>query len=264
MKSFPATELSSLPSSLAVQKIPSNLRLIMYVNVNKAPFNDPAVRAGIRSMIDVPQLVSQAYAGTATPSVGAYPESMLAGQPALPYKPDPAAAKAAVAKASTKNITLAYTADESGVQQHVGELIEASLASAGYHVTLKEVQLPDTYGYIKHLKTAPDLMLQTQTPDAADPDTWARIAFYSTGGLNFFGFKEKRIDSELNQALSAPEATATKLYLEVGQQVIDDNSWFFLGDVKNVFVLNKTLTNVQSVPEYPWTIDFATVKRTGT
>ena len=81
VKSFPASELASLPDSLVVQKKDSNLRLLLYVNTNKAPFDDPAVRAGLRSTIDVDQLVDQAYAGTATKSVGAYPEAILADQP---------------------------------------------------------------------------------------------------------------------------------------------------------------------------------------
>jgi peptide/nickel transport system substrate-binding protein len=261
VKSFPASELSSLPDSLVVQKKPSNLRLLLYVNTNKAPFDNPAVRAGLRSSIDVDQLVNQAYAGTATKSTGAYPEALLPEQPALPYAVDDAKAKAAASKASTSKITLAYTSDESGVQRRVGELIQAKLKSSGYDVTLREVQLPDTYGYVKHLKTAPDLMLQTNTPDAAHPDTWARIVFYSTGGLNFFGYADKAVDADLDKALDAPQAAATKLYQAVGQKVIDSNSMFFLGDVKDVFVLKKDLAGVQSVPEYPWTVTYSALKR---
>lgn len=261
VKSFPASELDSLPDDLVVQKKDSNLRLLLYVNTNKAPFDDPAVRAGLRSTIDVDQLVAQAYAGTATKPVGAYPEAMLAGQPQLPYAVDAAKARAAAAKAKQKKLTLAYTADESGVQRRVGELIQAKLKEAGYEVTLREVQLPDTYGYVKHLKSAPDLLLQTNTPDAAHPDTWARIVFYSTGGLNFFGFADKQVDAALDRALSAPEAEANKLYLQAGQRVIDSNSIFFLGNVKDVFVLQKDLTGVESVPAYPWTIAYAPLER---
>jgi peptide/nickel transport system substrate-binding protein len=263
VKSFPASELESLPDSLVVQKKDSNLRLLLYVNTHKAPFDDPAVRAGLRSAIDTDQLVDQAYAGTATKSVGAYPEAILPDQPELPYKVDAAKAAAAGAKAKTKKITLAYTADESGVQRRVGELMQGKLKDAGYDVTLREVQLPDTYGYVKRLKSAPDLLLQTNTPDAAHPDTWARIVFYSTGGLNFFGFDDKQLDAELDKALDAPQAEATKLYQQVGRRVIDSNSMFFLGNVKDVFVLQKNLDGVESVPEYPWTITYAPLKRSG-
>jgi peptide/nickel transport system substrate-binding protein len=261
LHSFPASELSSLPSGVNVEKETSFLRLLLYVNTNKAPFDDPAVRAGLRSTVDVDQLVSEGYSGTATKSNGPYPEGLLSSQPSLPYKADAAVGKAAAAKAAAKSITLGYTADESGVQRRVGELLQAQLQSAGYKVTLKEVQLPQVYGYIKALKRAPDLLLMTNTPDAADPDTWARIVFYSTGGLNFLGFKDTTLDKELDDALGAPEATATKLYQQVGQRIVDSNSMFFLGDVKNVFVLSKSLTGVEQVPAYPWTVDLAKLKR---
>lgn len=263
VKSFPASELASLPDSLEVQQKDANLRLLLYVNTNRAPFDDPAVRAGLRSAIDVDQLVDQAYAGTATKPVGAYPEALLAGQPELPYAVDAAKAKAAGDRAKTKKVTLAYTADESGVQRRVGELMQAKLKEAGFDVTLREVQLPDTYGYIKRLKQAPDLLLQTNTPDAAHPDTWARIVFYSTGGLNFFGFSDKQVDKALDDALAAPEAEANELYLKAGQRVIDSDSIFFLGNVKDVFVLQKDLEGVESVPAYPWTISYAPLKRGG-
>jgi peptide/nickel transport system substrate-binding protein len=261
MHSFPASELSSLPSNVHALEYPSFLRLLLYVNTQKPPFNDPKVRAALSSTFDISQLVSEAYSGTATASTGAYPDALLPNQPQLKYTPNTALAKAGVEAASTKSITLGYTADESGVQRRVGELLQAQLEAAGWQVTVKEVQLPQVYGYINDLKAAPDLLLQTNTPDAASPDTWARILFYSTGGLNFLGFKETSVDKHLDEAVSAPAAKATSLYQQVGQEVIDSNEIFFLGDVKNIFVLNKELTGVEQVPAYPWTVDLAALKR---
>jgi peptide/nickel transport system substrate-binding protein len=117
------------------------------------------------------------------------------------------------------------------------------------------------YGYVNNLKAAPDLLLQTNTPDAANPDTWARIVFYTTGGLNFFGFHDPTVDRLLDEAVSAPFAKATALYQQVGQEVINANEIFFLGDVKNIFVLDKSLTGVEQVPAYPWTLTLASLKR---
>ena len=261
MHSSPASELGSLPSSVRVLQYPSFLRLLLYVNTNKPPFNNPAVRAALRSTINVPQIISEAYAGTGTASSGAYPEGLLPSQPPLGYQPNATLAAAGAKAASTKSITLAYTADESGVQRRAGELLQAQLQAAGWQVTVKEVQLPQVYGYINNLKGAPDLLMQTNTPDAANPDTWARIVFYTTGGLNFFGFHDPKVDSLLDQAVSAAPATATSLYQQVAQEVIKENGIFFLADVKNVYVLNTSLTGVQQVPAYPWTVNLATLRR---
>jgi peptide/nickel transport system substrate-binding protein len=261
MHSFPAANLASLPSSVKVLKYASYLRLLLYVNTNKPPFNDPAVRATLRAAIDPSKLVAEAYSGTGTASTGPYPKGLLEGQPSLPYAAKPAVAAEGVKKASTKAITLAYTADESGVQRRVGEILQAALEAAGWKVTVKEVQLPQVYAYVNNLKSAPDLLLQTNTPDAANPDTWARIVFFSTGGLNFLGFKDGKVDSLLEKAVSAPAAEATKLYQEVGQEVIDQNEIFFLGDIDNVFVLNKSLAGVEQIPAYPWTVTYASLRR---
>jgi peptide/nickel transport system substrate-binding protein len=264
MHSFPAANLSSLPSSVRVEEFPSYLRLLLYVNTHKPPFDNPAVRNALRATINVPQLVSEAYSGTGTASSGPYPPGLLPNQPSLPYAPNAAAAAAGVKAASTKSITLGFTADESGVQRRVGELLQASLQAAGWQVTVKEVQLPQVYAYVNNLKAAPDLLLQTNTPDAANPDTWARIVFYSSGGLNFFGFKDPKVDSMLDQAVSAAPAQATTLYQDVGQEVINQNEIFFLGDIKNVFVLAKDLGGVEQVPAYPWTVTLAALNRSGT
>lgn len=261
MHSFPASELSSLPSSLEIKRESSFLRLLMYVNTNKAPFDDPAVRRGLRSALDIGQLVSQGYSDTATASTGPYPKELLTDQPALPYHPDPAAAKAALGKAATKKITLAYTADESGVQRRVSELLQSQLSAAGLDVTLKEVQLPQTYAYIKDLAHAPDLLLATNTPDGAHPDTWARILFQSKGGLNFLGFSDKTLDRELDEALPQTGARADALYRQVGERIIASDAMFFLGDVKDVFVIKKGLTGISHVPAYPWTVTYADLKR---
>jgi len=261
MHSFPASQLASLPSSLEIKRAESFLRLLLYVNTNKAPFDDPAVRRGLRSAVDVGQLVEQGYSDTASAATGPYPKQLLSSQPALPYAPDPAAATAALGKASTKKITLAYTADESGVQRRVAELLQAQLSATGLNVTLKEVQLPQTYAYIEDLKNAPDLLLATNTPDGAHPDTWARILFESKGGLNFLGYSNKELDKTLDEALPATGEEAAVLYRKVGQQVIDSDAFLFLGDVKNVFVVKKGLTGITNVPAYPWTVTYADLKR---
>jgi peptide/nickel transport system substrate-binding protein len=262
MHSFPAANLGSLPSSVTVHKYPSYLRLLLYVNTNKPPFNDPAVRATLRAAIDPGKLVAEAYSGTGTPSTGPFPKELLSNQPTLPYAPNSAVAAEGARKASSKNIVLAYTADESGVQRRVGQILQATLEAAGWKASVKEVQLPQVYGYINNLGAAPDLLLQTNTPDAANANTWSRIVFFKEGGLNFLGFNNARVNSLLEKSRSAPPAEAEGIEREVGQEVVNQNEIFFLGDIDNVFVLNKNLTGVEQVPAYPWTVSYASLKRT--
>jgi len=261
MHSFPASELESLPDSLKVLKEDSFLQLMLYVNTHKAPFSAALLRRGLRATIDVPKLVSQAYSGTATPATGPYPAQLLTDQPALRY--GEAADAVFFKRARAEKITLAYTSDESGVQRRVSELLEGSLAPYGYDVTLKEVQLPQVYGYVNALDKAPDLLLSTNTPDGAHPDLWARILFSSKGGLNFLGYSDKKIDALLDEAYGADKAKADDLYREVGRRFVDGDGLFFLGAVKDVFVLRKDLDGVEHVLAYPWTVSYAALNRSG-
>lgn len=262
MHSFPAANLSSLPSSVKVLKYPSYLRLLLYVNTHKPPFNNPAVRATLRAAIDPAKLVAEAYSGTGTNSKGPFPEELLSHQPTLPYAPNPKVAAEGVKKASTKSIVLGFTADESGIQRRVGEILQAALEAAGWQVTVKEVQLPQVYDYINDLSAAPDLLLQTNTPDAANADTWSRILFFKEGGLNFLGFDNERVNKLLEKSRSASPTESEQLEREVGQEVVNENAIFFLGDIDNVFVLNKDLEGVEQIPAYPWTVNYASLRRT--
>jgi peptide/nickel transport system substrate-binding protein len=261
MHSFPAANLSSLPSSVKVLKYPSYLRLLLYVNTHKPPFNDPAVRATLRAAIDPAKLVAEAYSGTGTNSKGPFPEELLSNQPTLPYAPNPTVAADGVKKASTKSIVLGFTADESGIQRRVGEILQAALEAAGWQVTVKEVQLPQVYAYINNLGAAPDLLLQTNTPDAANADTWSRILFFKEGGLNFLAYDNPHVDALLERSRGAAPAESEKIEREVGQEVVNDNGIFFLGDIDNVFVLNKDLEGVEQTPAYPWTVNYASLRR---
>jgi peptide/nickel transport system substrate-binding protein len=260
LHSFPASELSSAKanSKLQVLELRSFLRAMLYLNVNKAPFANPAARAALAKAIDVRQIVSSVYGVSGSVPVGSYPPGILAGEPHLDY-----GTRAPTAKPSGGHgpVVLAYTADDSGVQRRVGELLQAQIGAMGYAVTLKEVQLPQVYDYVKNLKGAPDLLLITNTPDAAHPDTWARICWDSKGGLNFLGFKDPKIDTLLDKAQSAPTASASALYKQVGKRLIASHSMLFLADVRDTMVLRKDLGGIAHVPAYPWMLDLASLRR---
>jgi peptide/nickel transport system substrate-binding protein len=255
--SFPASQISSVSSNEQVREYPSFLTAMLYVNTHKAPFSDPAARAALAKTIDVRQIVSEAYAGTGSVPTGPYPPGILPGQAPLDYGQGPPAPQ----KGKGGSITLAYTADESGIQQRVSEILQSELAGMGYSVTLKEVQNAQVYDFIKNLGGAPDLLLMTNTPDAAHPDPWARIVWGSQGGLNFFGFKDPTIDAELDKAQSLPAAQADALYRTIGQQLVASHSLLFLANAKDTMVVSKSLTGGSYVPAYPWQLDYADLKR---
>ena len=257
LHSFPVAELESIQgnNSLTVKDFSSFLQALLYVNTNKAPFDNVAMRKAVAGAIDRDTLVKQVYGSFAKPSASTYPPGILdpsfapVSYPSTPGK-----------VAGAGPIAFAYTADESGVQRRLAELIQQRLIAAGFSVTIKEVQNPQVYDYPNDLKAAPDLLLMTNTPDAAHPDTWARILWGSKGGLNFLGYNNPEVDKLLDQGASTTDtAVSNKAYGDAGKLIAADDGIIFLADVRDVMVMRKSLTGIQHIPNYPWALDLAAV-----
>jgi peptide/nickel transport system substrate-binding protein len=261
LHSFPQAELESAKSNpdLQVRDFSSFLNNIIYLNTNKKPLSDPALRKTLAGALDRDSLVKEVYGPYATPSSSTYPSGLL--DPALAPVAYPPSETAAAAGGGSK-LTFAYTADDSGVHRRIAELVQQRLDAAGFSVTIKEAQLPQVFEYVNDLQAAPDMVMQTNTPDGAHPDMWARIEWYSTGGLNYLGYKSTQADKLLDQALETTDkATADRLYGEAGKIVAQDTAIIFVADPRDVMVLRKNLTGVEHVPNYPWALNLATLQK---
>jgi peptide/nickel transport system substrate-binding protein len=260
LHSFPQAELASVKSNpdLQVRDFSSFLNNIIYLNTNKKPLSDPALRKTLAGALGRDSLVKEVYGPYATPSTSAYPSGLL--DPALApvaYPPSET-----TAPAGTGQLTFAYTADDSGIHRRIAELVQQRLDAAGFKVTIKEVQLPQVFEYVKDLQAAPDMVMQTNTPDGAHPDMWARIEWYSTGGLNYLGYKSPQADRLLDQALQTTDkATADRLYGQAGEIVARDTAIIFVADPRDVMVLRKNLTGIEHVPTYPWALNLAALQK---
>jgi peptide/nickel transport system substrate-binding protein len=259
LHSFPFAELPSVKgdANLTVKDFSSFLMSLLYINTNKAPFSDLNMRKAVAGAIQRDALVQEVYGQYGKPAASSYPQGIL--DPSLaPVSYPPSTAKVPGAGP----ITFVYTADESGIQRRMAELIQQHLNAAGFNTTLKEVQNPQVYDYINDLKNAPDLLLMTNTPDAAHPDTWARILWGSKGGLNFLGYNNAKVDQLLDQGAQATDKAASdQAYGQAGRLLDDDYGILFLADVRDVMVMRKDLTGVQHVPNYPWALNLGALGR---
>jgi peptide/nickel transport system substrate-binding protein len=253
LHSFPVAEIPSVQANkdLAVKDFSSFLQSLLYLNTNKAPFSDLAMRKAVAGAIQRDSLVKDVYGLYGTPAGSPYAPGIL-DQSLAPISYPTTTAKVAGAGP----LTFVYTADESGIQRRLAELIQQKLNAAGFSASLKEVQLPQVYDYINDLKNAPDLLLMTNTPDAAHPDTWARILWGSKGGLNFLGYNNPDVDKLLDQGAQATDKAASdQAYAQAGRLLDDDLGILFLANARDVMVMRKNLTGVQHVPNYPWALN---------
>ncbi len=263
LHSFPIAELPTAKAdpNLAIKDFSSYLQSLLYFNTSKAPFNDLALRKAVAGDIDRDTLVNQIYGTYAHPAGSPYAPGIL-GQSLAPIAYPTSTVKA---PAGTPAITFAYTSDESGIQSRLAGLIQQKLQGQGFQVTLKEVTNPQVYGYASTPQTlaqAPDILLMTNTPDAAHPDTWARILWGTGGGLNFLGYTNPQVDTLLNQgAASTDKAASDQAYGKAGRLLVADYGILFLADTRDVMVMRKNLTNVEHVPNYPWALRLGTLAR---
>ncbi|HVT64484.1 MAG TPA: ABC transporter substrate-binding protein [Mycobacteriales bacterium] len=260
LHSFPTPELASVQgdSDLKVDNFDSYLTALLYMNVSKAPLSDLALRKEIAEAIDVPDLVKQVYGAYGSVAQSMYPKGIL--DPSLaPVSYPPKAVKVNGVK-----LSFGYTADDSGLQQRLAELIQQKLEAAGFKVSVREVQNAQTYGYPTDVKHAPDLLLETNTPDAAHPDTWGRIVWGTGGGLNFFNYSNPKVDALMDKGrANTDKAASDQDYAKAGELMAADYPILFLASSQNVMVWRSTVTGVTFRPEEPWTVPLATLAGTG-
>ena len=79
--------------------------------------------------------------------------------------------------------------------------------------TTRAIPIAQVFAISTHLDTAPTILIQVTPPDAAHPDTFARIYMSSTGGANYMLCKDPAADKELDLGLgldhARPRATST-------------------------------------------------------
>ena len=258
---FPLANLGSVKSDkkLAVHTFSSLGTTTLYLNFNRKPLRDRNVRRAVVEGMNVPQLVKEVWGNTAAVPRNAYPSPLLASGEPLSYPYDVAAIKKAIPKGLTLDVV--YTPDSSGVQRRLADLIRQKLALVGVTAKVHQVELGTVFGYRDDVQKAADIYLSTPTPDAAHPDAWGRIVWYTKGGLNFFNYSNKGVDKALDAGLRASGSTAAKDYSRAGTLATADWAVVPIAQVQDVVVTRADLGGVQHMPAYPWTLDLGALRR---
>ena len=142
------------------------------------------------------------------------------------------------------------------------EYFQPQLEKAGFKVTLKADTYSQEFGYYKDLKNAPNAIVSTFNPDAAHPDTWARLLWNTNGGLNLLGYSVPASDKAMNRAVVArSKSRADALYARAGELMSDQRLIVMLSDAQDLFAVRTDITGLEHVPEYIWTLNLAALRR---
>ncbi len=259
----PVSSLGTLQGtkSVTVASYPSLGTLTLAMNQNTSALSSTPVRQAVVNALNVPTLVTDVFGNHATEMPSTYPAPLLPpGMSPNGHPYDAAQARATLPKGL--KLKVVYTPDSSGVERRFADLMRQRLAQFGVTVTEQQVQLSTVYGYRDNTKTAADIYISTPTPDAAAADAWARILWFTKGGLNFFNYSNPQVDAAINAGLrTSNKAQASQSYAKAGSVATADAGEVPIAQVDDVMAVGSGLTGVEHVPAYPWTLNLGALGR---
>lgn len=189
--------LSAVEGSWLKQEI-GTAPIRLYVNMEKAPFDDIRVRKAMNMAIDREGMgaalyVGGRYTGPINAHIAKYVLSQEELQEYYPYDPD--AAKELLAEAGFPNgfsTTLMVTPGYGPVVVSGAEWVVEDLAKIGIDA---EIDLVDYATYITQRwpQLQYDIAVGLQTP-FQEPDEWLRSQYHSEGSRNWYGINDADLD----------------------------------------------------------------------
>jgi peptide/nickel transport system substrate-binding protein len=244
----------------AVHTYPTELKGILFVNPHRGPFSTQAARAALQQALDKAALTKQVYGDAGVPSTQIYPAGELpAAATTSVVAHDPGVLAQLVPTLSTKVADIGYDPTDPRNSQ-LAELVQLDLQAAGLQATTRAIPISQIFDLPNHLDQAPDVLIQTTNPDAAHPDTWARIYMSKGGGANYLQCVDPNVDQLLDAGLRAttPAAVDTA-YGQAGNLLVQGGCFIDIADVNDTIVTRNTLTGFFHVPPTPWTYNMDTV-----
>jgi peptide/nickel transport system substrate-binding protein len=251
--------------NLKVINFPALLKWEVWVNPASRVFGAPAMRAALRAGLNNTTLTQAAWGKWATPSTNVYPGGMLPDG-AAPDRPayDPAKLKAALAKYKGKSVVIGWY-NASDQDQTLADLMQVELQADGVNATLREYSPAVLFSLPTTPAQRPDILALTFNPDAAAPDTFARIYWYKNAPVNLLGCTAPAGDAALDEALTKPNSAAAEpLEVAAAKAYRDSNCWLNIADIGDPLVIDKNISGFRH--ELPWvlTTDFSTMHPAGT
>lgn len=245
----------------AVNTYPTELKAVIFVNSHKGPFVTEASRDALEQVFDKAALTKAVFGSAGVASTQLYPAGELSANvttSVVSY--DPGALAKLVPTLPTKTVDIGYDPTDPR-NATLAELVQLDLENAGLNATTRAIPIAQLFDLPNDPAQAPDLIIQTTNPDAAHPDTWARIYMSTGGGGNYLNFDDPAVDRLLNAGLAATTPQAVdQAYGEAGNLLVKDGSFIDIADVNDAIVTRNTLTGFYHVPSMPWYYNLDTLK----
>ncbi len=246
-------------SSFKVYAVPTLEMPMMWVNPNSPTLKSQAVRQALAKVIDRQQIENLVYPGRATVATQIYPAGEFPSGTAMDnptYNVD-ALKKLLTPSELAKPLVLGYDAPSPSDAQ-MANLLQTEFAAAGLNVTVRSYTSTAIYGFVGNSTGIPDLLAVTNWPDAAAPDTWARIAMTPGGGLNYLNCSVPAGTALLNQGLNTTSAASASSYdAQAGSAFAASGCWDPIVNRGDTIVAPDWMKGLVHQVPVPRTLEFA-------
>ncbi|MCR1785697.1 ABC transporter substrate-binding protein [Nocardioides carbamazepini] len=229
--------------------------LYVYFNTQRAPFDDPKVREGIRHAYDYQAHVATILGGHGSVASGVAPAVMDCRPEIAPFEQDLDQARTLLSDlaASGKELTLAYQS-VFAEQADAATALQSVLRDLGVTVKLKTVDYPTYIESLGAITTTPDMAVIWDNPPTPDVGSLLTTRYHSKfreTSTNFGQYADPEIDELLDRANAMGDDDARcEIYEEVEQRLVDDSASMPVADEVTTVVVPKTVSGVELYPAH--------------
>jgi peptide/nickel transport system substrate-binding protein len=232
----PADRLNEIGTKYADQAHVNTLTAMWYLpmNVNIPPFNNVKARQAVNWALDRNAAV-RLYGGPnlASPACTFLPPGFPGHVDFCDYTkgggstwkaPDIDKAKQLVQESGTKGQKVGVVVQDDEVNKAVGEYVQSTLNQIGYKATVKPISSNIQFTYIQNTKNKVQISLSSWYQDYPAASDFINVllscaSFHegSDSSINIAGFCDKKIDAQMQHALSTERTSMDKANQEWGQ-----------------------------------------------
>jgi peptide/nickel transport system substrate-binding protein len=212
------------------------------LNLKRAPFTDVRVRQALNWAINREQLTRIGY-GESVPWGLPFPENLPNfHRVATQYGYDPQKAKALLAAAGAHNLSFQLTTTSDDPNPSIAQILQQQFKAVGVNMSIQTVSdsAYNTSTEKKNFTAAPIHWYQVQ-PTALDI---LDSNYTSNASANYWNYSNPKVDKLAAQALGAPNAAQSNVYLAQAEKLIaDDAPGLFLGSLNFIDGRSPALKN---------------------
>jgi peptide/nickel transport system substrate-binding protein len=252
-------------NNVTIQETESFQQLVMQLNTEKEPLNNPKVRQALAYALPYDNIINDVLGNTATQSHGNIPKGLWGYDEDLhQYNHDLDKAKKLLKEAGVDGgkLTMTYLSSDEEERQ-IAELLKSELAKIGFELELKGMLWEAQWDLAK--STNPDdrqdILFMYWWPDYADPYSFMKNLYGSEEEVvfNLAYFKNAQYDQLIDKAQKVAgldRAKAIDLYKQAQQILVDEVPGLSIYDRKYVRVINNSFGGYEDNPAYPNVVFF--------